>query len=168
MTHYASFMTTRLLPVTNTRAFTLIEALIYLALMSVIITGAIASAYPLFTNTGRSSVTILRDLESMFVFQKVSYLMNQASAITTPSSGAAGDTLTLVVGGDAYEIELVDGAVTLTINGGERVPLTASRVDIENLTFTREAGSGGTPDTLRVDFDANEVPQGPFTRYVRF
>lgn len=142
--------------------------LVYLALTSVIITGAIASAYPLFSNTGRSSLSVLRDLESAFVFQKVSYLMNQASAITTPGVGNTGDTLTLIINGDVHVVTLENGAVSLSVDGASSVPLTASRVEIDSLVFTHTGGAGGTPDTVTTDFNANGVGQGPFLRYVRF
>lgn len=144
------------------RGFTLIEALIYFVLTSLLITGVLAASYPIFTNTERTSAAVLRDLESAFVFQKIAYLMNSASAMTVPGSGASGAVLTLIVEGEVYSFELDGGAVTLN-----DIPLTSERVEIENLTFTR-ATLSGAPDILTVDFDANGVSQGPYTRYVRF
>jgi hypothetical protein len=145
------------------RGFTLLEAIIYFALVSAIVMGVIVSIYPLFTNTERASMAVLRDLESAFVFQKVAYLLNIGDAASV-SSG----TLVVSSGGDTYRMFLEDGAVVLTIDGGASIPLTSSRVTIENLTFTYTVGSGGIPDLLTVDFDANGVSEGPYTRYVRF
>ena len=150
------------------KGFTLIEAVIYFALTSAIIIGILASSYPLFTNTERLSKSVHRDLESAFVFQKVAYLMNQATAISEPASGASGNTLRLTVNGSSYQMTLDSSAVVLSVNGGTPVPLTSSRVEITGLTFTRTAGVGGTPDTLTVEFSANGVAEGPYTRYVRF
>lgn len=152
----------------RTRGFTLIEALVYFALTSALIVGTIASAYPLFSNTERSSLAILRDLESAFVFQKIGHLVNGASAIPAPASGTSGTTLTLTVSGDAHSLFLDAGIVVLSVDGATAVPLTASRITITSFTVTREAGAGGRPDTISVTFDANGVAQGPYTRYVRF
>ncbi len=159
----ASFMT-RPIFAHSSRGFTLLEALIYFALMSTIVVGAIASVYPILSNTGRSSMAVLRDLESAFVFQKVSYLMNGASAMSVP----APDRLVFTVSGVPNEMTVSGGIVTLSINGGTPIPLTSSRVQITNLVFTKVSGAGGAPDTLTVNFDVNGVPQGPYTRYARF
>ena len=135
------------------RGFTLIEALIYFVLTSLLLTGVIAASYPLFTNTERGSMAILRDLESAFVFQKIAYYLNQASSISAPGSGGSGGTLIL----DGNTFTLSGGAVELN---GE--PLTSSRIEIENLVFSRSGG------ILTVNFDANGVAQGPYIRYERF
>ncbi|MEK9176994.1 MAG: prepilin-type N-terminal cleavage/methylation domain-containing protein [Patescibacteria group bacterium] len=145
------------------KGFTLVEALIYFALVAVIITGAIASAYPLFTNTERSSMATLRDLESAFVFQKAAYLLNRPVTAVT----ASGGTLAVTAGGNDYVMALGGGAVTLSVNGGTAVPLTSSRITITNLAFARVAGDGGEPDLLTINFDANAVAEGPYTRYLR-
>jgi hypothetical protein len=165
---FMSFMIAPTYLVRSQRGFTLIEALIYFSLASALIVGAIVSAYPLFTSTERSSLSIMRDLDSAFVFQKVSFLLNGANAISAPASGSAGPTLAVNTSGDSYLFSLASGAIVLTKNGGVAVPLTSSRITIANLLFTRTAGSGGAPDTLTIDFTANGVSQGPYTRYVRF
>ncbi|MGB4076765.1 MAG: prepilin-type N-terminal cleavage/methylation domain-containing protein [Minisyncoccia bacterium] len=145
------------------RGFTLIEAIVYFALLGAIITGILVSSYPLFTNTERSSAAVLRDLESALVFRSATYLLNRAVHIEAPSPGNSGSSLRIRDReGDTYELSLSGTEVMLSVNGGSALPLTASRVEITGFTVTHAI------HTIAIDFNANDIVQGPYLYHVRF
>lgn len=149
------------------RGFTLIEAIIYIALTSLIVGGVIAGTYPLFTNTESSVKSAHRELDAAHVYQKMSYYLNQGGTVTTPSSPGTASSLVVTVAGTAYTFAVADGAVTLREGSGAVVPLTASRLSVTSMSVVRTAGAGGAPDALSVQFVIDGVTQGPYTRYVR-
>src|SRR3989338_5826533 len=77
------------------KGFTLIEAIIYLALVSFLMVSVLAAVYPIFTGTERTSQKITVDGEVAFVLRKIAWALGPVSSVSAPAEGLSGDTLTI-------------------------------------------------------------------------
>ncbi len=156
--------------VVRSSGFTLIEIVIYIALLGVILTGVIASTYPIFTGAEHSSLNITRDGEAAFTLRKISWALASGTNVSVPIAGTSDDTLDVTIPSGHMVFTEEDDAITL--NGNK---LTASRMVISNLIVTHTAPSGNTPRLITVAFDIaganSSFPAesiGPVKFYVHF
>ncbi len=165
--------------------FTLIETIIYVGLFGIMFTGIFVSIYPFFTGAERLSRNIATEGETAFILAKIRYALSDTITtplgdITTPGEGETSDTLTLSYDGDERYTFVLDTSntfctppltcslVTLTDHGADPLPLNASRVKIEDLSFTHHTPVDDAPRYLEVSFRANNIPVGPIRYYLHF
>lgn len=131
--------------------YTLIELIIYIALLSGILTAALIIAHPIITGAERLSRRVGSDLETTFVLQKISLAVTGAASsdITVPLPGAESDVL--IVNGVSFTT--IGGAVT-----ADSAPLTASRSSFADFSVTYAVGSA---NHLDVAFTVDGVSVGP-------
>lgn len=149
------------------RGFTLLEMLIYMGLCAVILTGVIASSYPLFTGTERSIVRTNSDIEVAFLNQKILWALSTGSGVTSPSAGSSGTSLTVNHPSGIIVFAPSGTGVMMSVNGGAARELVSSRMPITNLSFTHQAGVGKFPAAIIFSFDAGGRHVGPIVRYAR-
>ncbi|OGG47061.1 hypothetical protein A2671_01565 [Candidatus Kaiserbacteria bacterium RIFCSPHIGHO2_01_FULL_49_13] len=153
------------------RGFTLIEALIYTALFSFIIGGAILAVYSILDGSARTDAALTRDADARFVLQKIAWVMNDASNIFSPTSGNDSESLSVVksVAGTPtlITIDLTSGRIFMTRDVGPEIPLTSERVRAESILFHARPPSAGAPPAIEMSFVLNGVFYGTTTRYVR-
>lgn len=120
-------------------AFSLIEALIYSALLALFL-GAVVGFLTTVIGTAdklleRGEVYANRD----FLERKLDWLVGQASVVTTPAASSTAPTLTLS-GPDASvypaTFALDSGAITLSLAGNPALPLTNKRVQVSQFDVT--------------------------------
>jgi len=137
------------------KGFTLIEALIYIALFSIIIGAALIITYQIIEGNQRVSANIVIQEESNFLMRKIDWALSGAPVINTPTVGASEPVLNVTKEGTVLEFDEATGIMRLQTNGGTRIELNSSNVTIENLTFTHldPDGAGGKPAELNISFD---------------
>lgn len=144
--------------------FTLIEMIIYLALFSILIGGAVVAVYSVFESGDRNQTHAMLQEEGNFLAAKINWTLSGAEAISSPAVNATGGVLTLTKFGssDELEIELSPGGdMTLSVGGNPEVVLNNTNVDISNLTFTREYAGGTNPESMRATFTVSQrAPNG--------
>src|SRR3989338_6879023 len=91
----------------RTRGFTLLETVIYIALLTLIMGGTLAATYELLSGQSRASGHNTTQEEGGFVLGKFAWAMGQIVTITTPSSGTTQN----------LDIETVSGQVELCLTG---------------------------------------------------
>lgn len=165
--------------------FTLIETIIYVGLFGIMFTGIFVSIYPFFTGAERLSRNIASEGETAFILAKIRYALSDTittplGVITTPAEGETSNILTLSYAGDEQYTFALDttntfctppltcSLVTLADHGADPLPLNASRVTVEDLTFTHHAPVADAPRYLEVSFRANDIPVGPIRYYLHF
>lgn len=140
------------------QGFTLIEALIYIALFSIVIGGGIGTAFYIAQGTQNVYQFILRESEANFVLRKIDWALNQANSITVPAIDE------LVVSTDT-------GTLTFEKNGGtiflEGENLTGNAVSVNFLRFTKIPVSGSVPEALETELIINGKDFGKVVRYIR-
>ncbi len=130
---------------THHKGFTLIEAVIYLALFSILIGGAVVAAYSLFDAATRSGTRTMLKEENDFFLSKIDWALSGAEAVTVPAAGSAGVTLTVA------KWDSADPAV-ITFSGGDLyldgTRLNNTNVEVTNARFSHVAdpGAGTSPE----------------------
>ncbi len=83
----------------NNKGFTIIELIIYIALFSILMTGAFTSAFHLLDGAGRLNEKTVTTVEGNFVLKKLSWLLSSIDPAALPplSVGGSGCSQTLAV-----------------------------------------------------------------------
>ena len=136
-----------------TRGFTLLETLIYIALLAVIMGGTLAAVYNVLQGAGRVSAHNTTQEEGNFVLRKIDWALSSASNIVVAPS-------TLTVGrydGNTVDFRINSGVVEMRESAGGfgYLPITTSNVAVGGLVFTNHpavgAGPQGVTATLVID-----------------
>ena len=134
---------------TGIRGITLIELIIYMGLLTTMLT----VLYQLFAIAGYQKLGEIIEHElyrtgeqTLFEIQNE---LEQATSVGEPALGATSDTLR--IDGGAVVISLVDGAIIKT-KGGVTAPLTGRFVVVDNLSFSQLGPSTESP-TITILFD---------------
>ncbi len=137
--------------------FSLIEVLIYISLMSLILTGALTLSYQLISSAGTSNKNIIILDEANFMLRKINWAMDGVATINSPAVGASGQTLSVTKTGAANPIifDLSSGNLRITESGGAAVILNSSRVVVAGLNFKHFAASGNKPESVKASFTVN-------------
>lgn len=142
--------------------FTLFEVLIYIALFTFIMGGAILSSYQIFEGSAQVQALAEREVELNFVLRKIDWALNGATSVFVLNSGTTLQVLR--DGGKTYEFTEADGTITLEHVGTDEYILTSSRLKIEDLSF---AVVGGNPQQLEIRMTVDGDAVGPITRFIR-
>jgi type II secretory pathway pseudopilin PulG len=111
------------------RAFTLIEALIYIVLFTVVIGGGLVTAFYLIQGTDDLRREALAEAEANFVLRRVDQLLSGTTAddsITVTSDSV--DVNGLIIRETGGNVEFVDGGAVDLVSGNYDVDLAYSEV----------------------------------------
>lgn len=134
------------------RGFTLIEAIVYLALFSILMGGGIVAAYSLFDATTRAGTRTILHEETDFLLSKVDWALSGAEAVTAPGAGATGSALTVAKwdasSGDPIVIAKNGDNLTMSRGGGAAEILNNTNVSVTSISFEHVAdpGNGTVPE----------------------
>ena len=135
------------------QGFTLIQMALYIAVSSIILFTASGVLINLLELKEKARVTAEVDQQGQFVLQKISQLVRNAEAITAPTPGSSGASLTLDVvtaGDDPTVIALSSGTVQITEGAAAAVDLTSSQVEVTSLTFENASTANSDYGSIRV------------------
>ena len=137
------------------RGFTLIEALVYIGLFSLLIGGAVVGAFGIFEAVERGgTITMLQD-ESDFLISKTEWALSGAQAVTAPALGSSGNSLSVVKYdtsfGNPLVVSLSGANLTLSRAGGTPALLNNTNVQVMSVVFTHAAaaGNGLAPESVQ-------------------
>lgn len=123
------------------RGFTLIETLVYIALLSFLVTGALATIYGIVESGAITSDTTVVHDEGTFVLRKVEWALASATSISSPASGSGSFLAVTQTDGTTINVRLSGDTIEMREDTGAYVPLTSENVVASSLTFTRLTGS---------------------------
>ena len=129
----------------KTTGFTLIEPLIYAAIVAGFITVSLSVVYQMIDFSGRLRNQREINENQRFLIQKLDWILNSADTINSPPLGGSGNTLSVNKLNFAQNPLVVDadgGAVRLSSGGGLPVPLTNNYASTTNLIFEHLNFSG--------------------------
>jgi len=129
----------------DSKGFTLIETIIYLALFSIIIGGGIVGAFGIIEGSDRASASAITQQEGLFVMRKLNWALTGATSASVPNAEH------LVVIRDSVAIDFTLDGTTVEMDG---IPLTSENVKISNLVFTKTV-IVGKPDAIIARFVAS-------------
>lgn len=139
--------------------YTLIELLLYIAIISALLTSVTmflgASVESRVKNQSISEV----EQQGTLAMELITQTIRNADGITTPTTGASGSTLTLIVPTGALSpttFNLSSGTLQITEGVNSAVPLTNSKVQVTSLTF-RNLSRPSTPGVVQVAMTISRV-----------
>ncbi len=138
----------------NRGGFTLVELLLYAAMLSIIIFSV--GIFLNLTLQSRTKNQVIAEVEQqgILAMQRMMQVVRNSNLINSPATGASGSTLSVNMPQAALSptvFALSGGAVTITEGTGATVSLTNNLVSVTGLTFTN-VSRASTPGTVRVQF----------------
>jgi len=130
------------------KGFTLVELLIYMALMSIFIL-VLLDVFTTTLNTklaSESTSGISQD--SRYILSKLSYEINNADIITSPPLGSTSASLQLTASGSASTYGISSGNLVKT-TGGVSMSLNGTDTMLDAISFKNLGNAGGKP-TIQV------------------
>lgn len=134
--------------------FTLLETVIYIAIMGAVLTSAAVVTNTVFDNRARIEGRLLVRDHAAFAIRRMRSHVQQAADVTTPALGQPTSTLVLVMNDASLNpttVTLQNGSVMMQRGAGAMLPLTSQEVRVTSLLFTRLSG---TPPSLQVQISA--------------
>jgi type II secretory pathway pseudopilin PulG len=134
------------------RGFTLIESIIYLALLSFIMTSVLLTVFMLMQSGAKLDTKTATQDEGNFVMRKLDWVFGSVSSIGTPPAGyldcvsvAPGATCLSFTQYDVttVQVRLNSGKIEMKENNNANgwLPLTTDNVKVSDLGFMRISGS---------------------------
>ena len=136
--------------------FTLIELMIYLAILSVI-TVVVADAF-LILNKGKGGVEDKSELNSnlRFVIERMKRDVSSASSLTTPNTTAAtSSSLVLVVGANSISYTITNDRIARQVDAQPVEYISSDKVKITSLYFNRLENTNTVLDKKRISVEIN-------------
>ncbi|MDP2684256.1 MAG: prepilin-type N-terminal cleavage/methylation domain-containing protein [bacterium] len=128
----------------NNAGFTLIETLIYIAIISIIMTAFVSFAISISNTRNKTYVVQEVQANARFALDTMSRKIREAEAVTSPTTGASANSLLLDMQGVSPDItfDVNNGILRMTEGINLPISLTANEVDIDSISFTNFGGSG--------------------------
>ena len=130
---------------TTNSGFTLIETLVYVAIVGGFVVVSLSAVYQMIDFGGRVRNQREINENQRFLIQKLDWILNSADAINSPPLGGSGNVLSvnkLNFAQNPLVVDIVGGAIRLSSGGGLPVALTNSYASTTNLFFEHLNFSG--------------------------
>jgi len=145
------------------------EALIYIALFTLVIGGSITAAWQLFQGSAQVQGMARQEVELNFVLRKLDRILTSAETVALPNAGTptSNQLIATDFAGVQYTVDINGmNQVTLTdssISGD--LPLTNGRIHFTDIEFVRDNSLDPNTITVSIEIDGEDV--GPFFYYLR-
>ncbi|MBI2609981.1 type II secretion system protein [Candidatus Giovannonibacteria bacterium] len=137
------------------RGFTLIETLIYIAILSVLIGSGMAGAFYIIDSSEKNKSDINAETEAHFLIRKIDWALEGADILNIPAPAANGPLLSVNKDNYASNPVVIDsgsGRARISKAGGAPIEITNTRVSIQNLKFEHLPSVGAKPPAIRATF----------------
>lgn len=142
-----------MMPKIKKNGFTLIETIIYIAILAFLIASGVMSAFYIIDSSGENKIDVNVQAEGNFILRKIDWALTGAT-----DASVAGSSLTITKTSGPY-IFSFDGSQYLQLGGTN---LNSSRVTISSVVFS----VSGSPKKITVSFNVNGKPFA-ITKYLR-
>ncbi len=144
------------------RGITLFETLLYIALFSLLMGGAMEAAYHLSRSAGGTDAALVPEEEGDFVVRKMDAVFANMSAVSVPNTH---EVVVTNYDGDRTDIQLAGGAILMQENNAPLMALTTENVRASDLVFTYLPSHGSAPAGIAGTTTINGIDFA-ITRYV--
>lgn len=136
--------------------FTLIEVLIYMAVLSIIMTVSTDIFVNVLKSKLETSAKSSLDYDGKYIMARLAYDISRSDNTVIPSSlGQTTNLLSLVINSENYTYQLVDGNLEVTASLATDY-LNGNQVKVEDITFTRLGNENGK-ESIRVSLKIKSV-----------
>ena len=115
--------------------FTLIETIIYIAILGFVLGGGLLAVYNILEGSGRTRDAMYREQEAYFIGRKIDAILSEAISVSVSTSTLGIDTAQGIV-----TIKLDSGKIILK-RGNEEYQLNDPSIVADDLIFNRDLGS---------------------------
>ena len=127
------------------KGFTLIEVLIYSALIAMIISGSLIAVYQIIEGSDSIQNKIIMEQEANFLLSKIRWALTGATAINIPTIGLASSTLSINKANyseNPIVFDLNSNNLRIKQGSGNPAILNNQNIAINNLIFEHLTASG--------------------------
>jgi prepilin-type N-terminal cleavage/methylation domain-containing protein len=138
----------------NPQGFTLIEVLLYVAIVSIIFGGILAFMEIVFNVRTKQQAVAKVESSGNLIISTLTQNIRNAKSITLPAASSTSQSLNLVMkdgGISPVVVALSEGAIRISERGMSTTTLASQNVTALNLIFTNLSRSN-TPGSLRFEF----------------
>jgi Tfp pilus assembly protein PilE len=136
------------------KGFTLIEVLIYSALIAFTLSMVLVPVYQIMQSSSSLGAKNATEAEANFLLRKIEWALSSVSAINFPAAGSSSSTLSINrINFPQNPVVFSSGNDSLTIKQGSGVTtaLNSQSVLINSASFSRLAAAGDTPEAVKIN-----------------
>lgn len=133
---------------------TLVELLLYMAILSLIILAVSSMVYLTFQSRIKSQVIAEVEQQGNQTMEIILRTIRNSSSVNTPTTGASGNTLSLATYSAPTSpsvFSINNGALTIKEGSAGTINLTSDKLMIDNLLFTN-LSYPQTPGNVKIEF----------------
>lgn len=148
------------------RGLTLLETLMYAALVSFTIGFVLLAVYEMIGARYRALARVEIEEETNFLMRKITWLLGGVSAVNDPLANTTSTTLSvnkISFSPNPVVLQATSSNATISYGGGAAVRLNSASVLVRKLVFQHLPG-GGNPG-IKVNLEVEFVPRGQLTVY---
>jgi Tfp pilus assembly protein PilW len=148
-------------------AFTLIEFLIYIAIISSILVLISGFFWNIIFGSIKENAYQEVQQNGRFVLTKITQEIKKATGINSPSAGGSANSLSLAMSSPSLNptvFDLADGKLRITQGTNPPIELTTDEVIVSNLKFTNLSYEA-TPGTIRIEMTISYLNPANRTEY---
>lgn len=141
------------------KGFTLIEVLLYMAILSIVVLAL--SSFTVLSYTSRVKANVIAEVEQQGsqTMSLISYNIRNAASIISPVSGVSDSSLTLTeyIGSNSPTIfSQLGNAMNITEGANAAIDITSNRVVISGLLF-QNLSRPNTPGVIKISFTLTHI-----------
>jgi Tfp pilus assembly protein PilW len=141
--------------INSKKALSLVEILLYLAVLSVLITTISAFLYIVLSGRIKSQTVSEVEEQGVQVMNIITQTIRNSEGVNIPVAKSSSNSLSLEVDSppdNPTVFSVKSGILEIAEGGGQSIELTNSKVTITNLTFYNLARNSNRPDSIKVEF----------------
>lgn len=157
------------------KGFTLIETLIYIAIIGVVLTGFVG--YSINISNSREKAYVVEEVQSnaRIALELISQKIRMADSVNTGSSTFDSDPGVLSLAMDAgsinptiFDLNTDDGILRIKEGASSAVNITSDEVNFTNLVFTDQTGTSGRGNIkIEITVEFNTDAEGQAYSYTK-
>lgn len=150
------------------KAFSLIETIIYAALISIIVGMVLLVIFQIVESQDRARAKTEVEEETNFLISKIKWALSGVDAVNAPASGASGLTLSVNKFNFSQNPVIIDtasGSLRMTVGAGTPVILNSDSVSIANISFQHIAKTTTTAPAIKTNLSVQFNPRGAYRIY---
>lgn len=134
------------------RGLTLIEVIIYITLLSLLMTGTLSAVYTLISGTDRTGNHIEVEEEGNFVLNKLTWALSDLSPTTAAFVGTSSSITVSRYDASSVSFRLNGKRIEIREGAQPYLPITTANVKVEDLAFHYITTTGSGPIGIEVTF----------------
>lgn len=140
--------------------FTLIEILIYAALIIILIGGSILTINNIITSSSRLNNVVALEEEANFIFKKLEWAFSDSNEINSPASGLSASSISVDktnFNNNPIRFSLSSNNILIKVGNGTEKILNSESININNLSFEHLSEGNGKPAGIKTTIDIEEI-----------